>query len=73
MSRQINQLWEIKDGKRYFLLKIEKGQVKTAICRATVRYHGKPLADRVDVMFELLTGDTSPGPANLDYISELDD
>jgi hypothetical protein len=73
MSRQITRLWEIRDGKRYFLLKIEKGEVATSICRAEVKYHGKPLANRVDVMFVVLAGDTSPGPANVDYIAELDD
>jgi len=45
----------------------------TSICRAEVKYHGKPLANRVDVMFVVLAGDTSPGPANVDYIAELDD
>jgi hypothetical protein len=73
MSRQINRLWEIKDGKRYFLLQARHGAVKTGIVKAEVRYHGSPITDRADITFTLQDGDLCPGPSECDYIAELDD
>lgn len=75
MSKQITKMWEVQHGKRYFLLQNDHGKIKTAICRAEVKYTERKagLIEHADILFVLESGDTSPGPANCAYVAELDD
>jgi len=75
MSKQITKMWEVQHGKRYFLMQDDHGVIKTAICRAEVKYKevAMGLISYADIMFVLESGDTSPGPANCAYVAELDD
>jgi hypothetical protein len=75
--RQITKMWEIQDGKRYFLMQSIGGTIKTSICKATVTYDPPQapgsIIDKANIVFALESGDASPGPANCFYIAELDD
>ena len=80
MSRQIHRLFDVQDGKRYFILQIGKsgksGDIHTGIARAKVTQKGKPLVDQIMVNFvtESTEGDLTPGfMTELNYIAELDD
>ena len=73
MARQITSLFDVKDGKHYFIMKVERGTVKTAVAKATVRLKGSPIVTRMDIEFTVTDGDMLPGPMDeYDYISELD-
>ena len=74
MTKQITALYQVEDGKQYFIMKLKDGQVMTAICRAEVKTKGTPIVYAMDIMFETISGDLPPGPMNeYDYIAEIDD
>jgi hypothetical protein len=77
MSKQIHRMFDIQDGKRYFILQIEpSGIIRSGIARATVTEKGSPLIDQIMVNFvtESTEGDLTPGSfSKMNYIAELDD
>jgi hypothetical protein len=77
MSKQITRLFDVQDGKRYFILQIEKnGDIHTGIATAKVTQKGSPLISEIMVNFttEATSGDLTPGYfSEMNYISELDD
>lgn len=74
MSKQITKMWEVEDGKRYFLLQSDRGIIRTAIARAEVKYvnRDKGLIDAANIVFTIESGDATPGPYNCEYICEID-
>jgi len=77
MSKQIHRLFDVQDGKRYFILQIEKnGEIHSGIAHAKVEQKGSPLIDQIMVNFvaETSEGDLTPGFfSKMNYIAELDD
>jgi hypothetical protein len=70
--KHITKMWEIEDGKRYFVLQVQHGEVKTGIVKAEVKYQGHPIATQVDILFVIQSGDITPGPFHSDFIAEIE-
>ena len=71
--KRITKMWEIEDGKRYFMMKVSGGKVTTGICKAEVKYRGTPIINMVDILFVRQEGDVYPGPMDVDFIAEIED
>jgi hypothetical protein len=72
--KQITRMWDIEEGKRYFMMKVERnGTVRTGIVMATVvTYSGKPIINNANLQFTIEEGDVYPGPIDVDFIAEID-
>jgi hypothetical protein len=73
--RQITQLFEVEDGRRYLILQVRNGKTMTGICRANVtsRMTGG-FVSNLDINFVQESGDLD-ARTSLEkgtYITELD-
>lgn len=73
--RRITRMWDIEDGKTYFLMQVRGGEVKTGIAKAEVKYSGHPIINNASIVFTITDGSDVPaGVVNdFDYIAEIDE
>lgn len=77
--KQITAMWEVIDGKRYFIMQTERsGLLRTGIVTAHVTTKGKPIVNSMTVEFAMdeKNSDLTPGFLYEDstrYIAELDE
>ncbi|NJD24661.1 MAG: hypothetical protein FIB06_04575 [Betaproteobacteria bacterium] len=75
--RRIEELFivNVEDGKRYFLMEEEEGEIRTGIAKATVtsRGTGLKLSSGFSVNFTLVEGDLRMGVMeHVIYMAEID-
>ncbi len=73
--RQIEQMWtlNVQDGKNYFLMEEENGQIRTGICHASVTTRGRAFINDTCVDFSMTSGDLKLGKMeHVVYMAEID-